>query len=163
MASQITGVSSACSTICLFKRRSKKHQSSALLAFVRGIHWWPVVSHKEPVTRKMFPFDDVILYISCMISYDGIYVLFTYTLSKVYNTFKKDSWLLFLYTNALFINSLGPSYAIWRQRSGSTLAQVMACWLTANVISDYIREKNKSYFMFSYLMCTSTRRFYKWT
>ena len=30
-----------------------------------------------------------------------------------------------------FFNSLGPSDAIWRQRSGSTLAQVMACCLTA--------------------------------
>ena len=29
------------------------------------------------------------------------------------------------------INSLGPSDAIWRHRSGSTLAQVMACCLTA--------------------------------
>ena len=37
-----------------------KHQSSASLAFVRGIHWWPVNSpHKWPVTRTMFPFDDV--------------------------------------------------------------------------------------------------------
>ena len=40
----------------------RKHQSSASLAFVRGIHRWPVHSqHKWPVTRKMFPFDDVIL------------------------------------------------------------------------------------------------------
>ena len=39
----------------------RKHQSSASLAFVRGIHRWPVNSpHKWPVTRKMFPFDDVI-------------------------------------------------------------------------------------------------------
>ena len=30
-----------------------------------------------------------------------------------------------------FIKSLGPNNAIWRQRSGSTLAQVMACCLTA--------------------------------
>ena len=29
------------------------------------------------------------------------------------------------------VNSLGPSDAIWRQRSGSTLVQVMACCLTA--------------------------------
>ena len=37
-----------------------KHQSSASLAFVSGIHRWPVNSpHKGPVTRKMFPFDDV--------------------------------------------------------------------------------------------------------
>ena len=32
------------------------------LAFVWGIHRWPVnSSHKWPVTRKMFPFDDVIM------------------------------------------------------------------------------------------------------
>ena len=40
----------------------RKHQSSASLAFVPGIHRWPVNSpHKEPVTRKMFPFPDVIM------------------------------------------------------------------------------------------------------
>ena len=40
----------------------KNHQSSASLAFVRGIHLWPVNSrHKGPVTRKMFPFHDVIM------------------------------------------------------------------------------------------------------
>ena len=40
----------------------RKHQSSVLLAFVRGIHRGPVNSpHKWPVTRKMFPFDDVIM------------------------------------------------------------------------------------------------------
>ena len=37
----------------------RKHQSSASLAFVRGIHRGPVNSpHKWPVTRKVFPFDD---------------------------------------------------------------------------------------------------------
>ena len=53
----------------------RKHQSSASLAFVWGIHRGPVNSpHKWPVTRKMFPFDDVIdgsgslfsLVINCM-------------------------------------------------------------------------------------------------
>ena len=40
----------------------RKHQSSASLAFVRGIHRGPENSpHKWPVTRKMFPFDDVIM------------------------------------------------------------------------------------------------------
>ena len=43
----------------LFRRRSKK---ASKLAFVRGIHRWPVNSlHKWPVTGKMFPFDDVIM------------------------------------------------------------------------------------------------------
>ena len=41
----------------------RNHQSSASLAFVCGIHRWPVNSlYKGPVTRKMFPFDDVIKY-----------------------------------------------------------------------------------------------------
>ena len=40
----------------------RKHQSSASLALVRGVHRWPVNSlHKGPVTRRMFPFDDVIM------------------------------------------------------------------------------------------------------
>ena len=40
----------------------RKLQSSASLAFVRGIHRWPVNSpHIRPVTEKMFPFDDVIM------------------------------------------------------------------------------------------------------
>ena len=39
------------------------HRSSASLAFVRGIHRGPVNSpHKWPVARKMFPFDDVIMF-----------------------------------------------------------------------------------------------------
>ena len=46
----------------LFRLRSKKHQSSASLAFVRGIHRWLVNSpHKWQVTWKMFPFNDVIM------------------------------------------------------------------------------------------------------
>ena len=41
----------------------RKHQSSASLAFVGGIHRWPVNStHKGPVTWKMFPFDDAIMW-----------------------------------------------------------------------------------------------------
>ena len=48
----------------------RKHQSSASLAFVRGIHWGPVNSpHKRPVMRKMFPFDDVIME-------NGFYILY---------------------------------------------------------------------------------------
>ena len=42
--------------------KKKAHQRSAALAFVRGIHRLPVISpHTWPVTRKMFPFDDVII------------------------------------------------------------------------------------------------------
>ena len=49
-------------TINVILSYQRKHQSSASLAFVRWIHRWPVNSpHKGPVTRKMFPFDDVIM------------------------------------------------------------------------------------------------------
>ena len=61
MASQIAGVSIVCSTVG-FGTNQRKHQSSASLAFVWGIQQWPLNSpHKGPVTRKRFPFDDVIM------------------------------------------------------------------------------------------------------
>ena len=60
MAPQITGVSMVCTTVCsgAYKKQIKA-----------PCHWplwgdrWPVNSpHKGPVTRKMFLFDDVIMY-----------------------------------------------------------------------------------------------------
>ena len=46
----------------LFRRRKKKHQSPASLAFVREIYWGPVNSpRKGPVPQKMFPLDYVIM------------------------------------------------------------------------------------------------------
>ena len=60
MASQITRLTIVYSAV-YSDVDQRKHQSSASLPFVRGIHRWPVNSpHKWPVTRKMFPFDDVI-------------------------------------------------------------------------------------------------------
>ena len=56
MASQLTSLTIVYSTV-FSGTDQRKHQSSASLAFVRGIHRWPVNSpHKRPVTRKMFPF-----------------------------------------------------------------------------------------------------------
>ena len=61
LASQITSLTIVYSTVCSGVDQ-RKHQSSASLAFVRGIHRWSVNSpHKWPVTREMFPFDDVIV------------------------------------------------------------------------------------------------------
>ena len=61
IASQITSLAIVYSTFYL-DADQRKQQSSASLAFVRGIHRGPVNSlHKWPVTRKMFPFDDVIM------------------------------------------------------------------------------------------------------
>ena len=66
MASQITSLTVVYSTVDSGADQSK-HQSSASLAFVWGIHREPVNSpHKWPETRKMFPFDDVIMKIEIM-------------------------------------------------------------------------------------------------
>ena len=61
MASQFTSLKIVYS-IVYSDAEQRKHQSSASLAFLRGIHRESVNSpHKGPVTRKMFPFDDVIM------------------------------------------------------------------------------------------------------
>ena len=61
IASQITSLTIVYSTV-YSDADQRKHQSSASLAFVWGIHRGPVNSpHKWPVTRKMLPFDDVIM------------------------------------------------------------------------------------------------------
>ena len=62
MASQITSLTIVYSTV-YSDSDQRKHQSSASLAFVWGIHRGLVNSpHKWPVTRKMSPFDDVTMY-----------------------------------------------------------------------------------------------------
>ena len=59
--SQITSLTIVYSTI-YSGTEQRKHGSSASLAFVWGIHRWPVNSpYKRPVTWKMLPFDDVIM------------------------------------------------------------------------------------------------------
>ena len=72
MESQITSLTIVCLTVDSGADQ-RKHQSSASLAFVWGIHRWPVNSpHKWPVTRKMSPFDDVIMifeFRACMSHY----------------------------------------------------------------------------------------------
>ena len=61
MPFQITSLTIVYSTV-YSGADQRKHQRSASLAFVRGIHRRPGNSpHKWPVTRKMFPFDDVIM------------------------------------------------------------------------------------------------------
>ena len=56
------GVSITSLTIVYSGADQRKHQCSASLAFVRWIHQWPVNSpHKGSVTRKMLPFDDVVM------------------------------------------------------------------------------------------------------
>ena len=62
ITSQITGGSIVYPTVCSGTDQ-RKYQSSASLAFEREIHRWPVKSpHKGTETRKMLPFDDIIMF-----------------------------------------------------------------------------------------------------
>ena len=61
IASQITSLTIVYSAV-YSDADQRKHQISASLAFVQGIHRIPVNSpHKRPVTRKMLSFDDIIM------------------------------------------------------------------------------------------------------
>ena len=89
MASQVTSFTIVYSTV-YSGADQRKHQSSASLAFVRGIHRWPVNSpHKGPVTRKIFPFDDVIIpTIIIRKCRDYIYGICQYKLLSIKNLFR---------------------------------------------------------------------------
>ena len=74
LASQITSLTVVYSIVHSGVNQ-RKHQSSASLAFVREIHRGPVnFPHKWPVTRKMFPFDDVIMKIPGCLILDLLYL-----------------------------------------------------------------------------------------
>ena len=61
LVSEITSLTIVYSTV-YWVADQRKYQSFVSLAFVRRIHRWPVNSqHKGPVTRKLFPFADVIM------------------------------------------------------------------------------------------------------
>ena len=93
IASQITSVLIVYSTVCLGADQ-RKHQSSASLTFLRGIHRWLVNSpHKGLVTRKKCPFDDFIMYCDVN-SWDSFWVAFRCD----------ESW-----TRCVFYNNLWPN------------------------------------------------------
>ena len=69
MASQITKLTIVYSTV-YSGTDQRKRQSSASLAFVWGILRRPVnFPHKGPVTRKMFPFEDVFMILKKYLRY----------------------------------------------------------------------------------------------
>ena len=91
-ASQITSLTIVYSTV-YSGADQRKHQSSASLAFVRGIHRSPVnCPHKGPVKRKMLPFDDVIMLSvtsDVLIDYSGRFIG-VIKLSKIESSLEVD-------------------------------------------------------------------------
>ena len=80
------------------QRRSKKYLSSASLTFVQEIQQWQVNSpQKRPVTRQIFPFDDVIMFESSW-----------------RRTFMRG-WLLMDFCRTLRINYDWPNARKWRE------------------------------------------------
>ena len=129
MASQITSLTIVYSTI-YSGADQRKHQSSPSLAFVWGIHRWPVNSpHKEPVTRKMFPFDDVIMrYRSAQIIpvnwfidslgrwYEMISCVFKLPIVKLFSTWAMQLGMFELGLVLPCSNKHNFAHKAWRQR-----------------------------------------------
>ena len=95
-----------------------KHQRSASLAFVREIHRWPVNSpHKGPVTRKMFPFDDVICF---NLTHPQLYIYFLNYALTIYG--------VLVDVNYISIETRKPtlksSYSNWWGRLAISLVQI---------------------------------------
>ena len=123
MASQITNVKMVCSTVSSGADQ-RKYQRSALLAFVRGVHQWPGNSpHKGPVTRKMFPFDDVMMMVngtpkiySCEYSADMVLSFFCsfFILNSIFISYFQltDELSFVFYCTFQFQNQLNPSTCI---------------------------------------------------
>ena len=100
MASQITSLTNVYSAVYSDADR-RKHQSSASLAFVRGIHRWPVNSlHKGPVMRKMFPFDDVLMFYEWKLT--CVWVLITTICPAIFHG--SSSYLVQLLTSVGAVN-----------------------------------------------------------
>ena len=99
--------------------------------FIREILWEKYSGHfvyclTYTTQRSMIFYESVSL--DCKIMNDGTSKKFIHSVYKSGSTDYLVGSVVLI--NTLF-NSLGPGDAIWRQRTGSTLAQVMACCLTA--------------------------------
>ena len=105
-----TCVSIVCTTVCSGADQ-RKYQSSAPLDFVRGIHRWPVNSpHKGPVTRKIFPYDGIIMTIS--ISYQPFWC-WTPRHSHLWHWLNRLKQILVFYEEGF---QLLLPYTLWRHQ-----------------------------------------------
>ena len=116
----------------------RTHQSSASLAFVWGIYRWPVNSpYKWTVTRKMFPFDDVIMHKICVISIIKKQIWLGYHVENVRPHLKEFSNEFLITSSNVCYCSIPISYnLIWKHFHEDThlLSTYWPLWnLAANV------------------------------
>ena len=108
IASLITSLTIVYSTV-YSDADQRKHQSSASLAFVWGIHRGPVNSpHKWPVTRKMFSFDDVIMIETKMVLFWWTFQHWSWTNSVCGQRWKlsQNKWRYFRFSDNIVAASL---------------------------------------------------------
>ena len=86
--------------------------------------WFQHIIWREEITLHVLNLE----YSEQIRSIAGLEIIWLHT-----SSWHQESWCCLSSKNRSqsSINSLWPNDAIWRQRSGSTLAQVMACCLTA--------------------------------
>ena len=149
----------------------RKHQSPASLAFVRGIPRWPVnPPHIGLVTRKMFPFDDVIMVVHLKkyhANFHPFFSLIQVELPAFFQVYSNGTWaiLMFLYSpykelikqwpptrnfDNIYINALGTPYRfhrfnlaifqLWMKTSEKSRFFNMACHPWATVCN-FLLEK----------------------
>ena len=107
----------------------RKHQTSASLAFVRGIHRWPVNSpHKWPVTRKIF---HVMLWLT-----GGVYVM-PYEISQHFN--RREHW-----------RHAASTFLSWNSCSGMFMTAILfrlpLFYLTTAMLQTYHMKTPQDYF-----------------
>ena len=115
MVSQITSLPIVYSTV-YSGADQRKHQSSTSLAFVRGIHRWLVNSpHKRSVTRKMFPFDDVIMIWEDFMTQKWLLQGQNYNKSIDHRSLILDSWInLMEFDKSQIWFCTGQSWLVYR-------------------------------------------------
>ena len=130
IASQITSLTIVYSTV-YSGAYQRKHQSSASLDFVRANHRGPVNSpHKWPVTRQMFPFDDVIMP-KYIFEKNGPKTVFVYNPFFLYIVANNDLHLGRWYKHQLDKSSIRHIfwYCIWSQLHLIELhSKQIHCW-----------------------------------
>ena len=127
IASQITSFTIGYSAV-YSDAHQRKYQSSASLVFVWGIHRRPVNSpHKWPVTRKMFPFDDVIMYLSIIalslthkeqIMHRAIIIIVTIVVILMFIITTSDTLPFQLYSGYFFLSKTLATGTPWLVRGG---------------------------------------------
>ena len=121
MASQFTSLTVVYSTVYSDADQSK-HQSSASLAFV-----WPVNSpHKGPVTRKMFPFDDVIMARTAVFYIIEPWIKWSWFAFSVY--FQNCVFKMIFYKPYSNVVSLSPDSKVHGAHLGPTGRRWAPCW-----------------------------------